>query len=99
MVARSRVQFRLRVSLGDDIAVGPGKVDLLEAIARNGSITGAARELGMSYRRAWVLVDTKNRCFRRGGGGGENRGKRRGGGAVAAMGGGAGGCVRPVGAG
>src|SRR5205823_7035745 len=64
MVARSRVQFRLRVSLGDDIAVGPGKVDLLEAIARNGSITAAARELGMSYRRAWLLVDTMNRCFR-----------------------------------
>ena len=64
LVARSRVQFRLRVSLGDDIAVGPGKVDLLEAIARNGSITAAARELGMSYRRAWLLVDTMNRCFR-----------------------------------
>src|SRR5437879_13338541 len=59
-----RVQFRLRITSGDDIAVGPGKVDLLEAIARNGSITAAARELGMSYRRAWLLVDTMNRCFR-----------------------------------
>jgi molybdate transport system regulatory protein len=65
LATRARVQFRFRVSLGDDIAVGPGKVDLLEAIARNGSITGAARELGMSYRRAWLLVDTMNRCFRR----------------------------------
>jgi molybdate transport system regulatory protein len=76
-----RVQFRLRITCGDDIAVGPGKVDLLEAIARSGSITGAAKSLGMSYRRAWLLVDTMNRCFRepvveaeaggrRGGGGG-----------------------------
>src|SRR2546430_14045719 len=59
-----RVQFRLRVTKGDDIAVGPGKVDLLEAIAATGSITAAARRLGMSYRRAWLLVDTMNRCFR-----------------------------------
>lgn len=58
-----RIQFRLRVVLGDDIAVGPGKVDLLEAIGETGSITGAAKALGMSYRRAWLLVDTMNRCF------------------------------------
>jgi molybdate transport system regulatory protein len=61
---KPRVQFRLRISRGDDIAVGPGKVDLLEAIGRTGSITAAARALGMSYRRAWLLVDTMNRCFR-----------------------------------
>jgi len=59
-----RVQFRLRFSRGDDIAVGPGKVDLLEAIEASGSISAAARSLGMSYRRAWLLVDTMNRCFR-----------------------------------
>jgi len=59
-----RVQFRLRFSRGDDIAVGPGKVDLLEAIEASGSISGAARSLGMSYRRVWLLVDTMNRCFR-----------------------------------
>ena len=58
-----QVQFRLRITSGDDIAVGPGKVDLLEAIASTGSITAAARQLGMSYRRAWLLVDTMNRCF------------------------------------
>jgi molybdate transport system regulatory protein len=57
-------RFRLRITRGEDIAVGPGKVDLLEAIARDGSITSAARTLGMSYRRAWLLVDTMNRCFR-----------------------------------
>ena len=49
---------------GADIAVGPGKVDLLEAIGRAGSISAAARALGMSYRRAWLLIDTMNRCFR-----------------------------------
>lgn len=48
---------------GDEIALGPGKVDLLEAIESEGSISGAARALGMSYRRAWLLIDTMNRCF------------------------------------
>lgn len=61
--ADPKIQFRLRIVLGDDIAVGPGKVDLLEAIGDAGSITAAARTLGMSYRRAWLLVDTMNRCF------------------------------------
>ena len=59
----ARIRFRLRVTRGADIALGPGKVDLLEAIAKTGSITAAARSLGMSYRRAWLLVDTMNRCF------------------------------------
>ena len=44
--------------------LGPGKVDLLEAIARKGSISAAAREMDMSYRRAWLLVETMNRSFR-----------------------------------
>jgi len=57
-------QPRLRVLLGSAIAVGPGKADLLEAIDRCGSISAAARSLGMSYRRAWLLADTMNRCFR-----------------------------------
>jgi molybdate transport system regulatory protein len=61
---KPRIQFRLRISNGDDIAVGPGKIELLEAIGTTGSITAAARSLGMSYRRAWLLVDTMNRCFR-----------------------------------
>jgi molybdate transport system regulatory protein len=65
MAKAAVVNFRLRITKGDDIAVGPGKIDLLEAIARSGSITSAAKELGMSYRRAWLLVDTMNRCFKR----------------------------------
>lgn len=56
---------RLRILLGTEIAIGPGKADLLEAIARNGSISAAAREMGMSYRRAWTLVKVMNRFFRR----------------------------------
>ena len=56
--------FRLRITRGEDIAVGPGKVDLLAMIAETGSITSAAKALGMSYRRAWLLVDTMNRCFK-----------------------------------
>ena len=58
-----RVQFRLRITKGDDIAIGPGKIELLEAIGATGSITAAAKALGMSYRRAWLLIDTMNRCF------------------------------------
>ncbi|WP_305098028.1 winged helix-turn-helix domain-containing protein [Croceibacterium aestuarii] len=43
--------------------MGPGKAALLQAIDETGSISAAARTLGMSYRRAWLLVDTMNRCF------------------------------------
>jgi len=60
----ARVQFRLRITKDEDIAVGPGKIDLLEAIAATGSISAAAKRLAMSYRRAWLLVDTMNRCFK-----------------------------------
>lgn len=48
---------------GDAIAFGPGKADLLQAIVHCGSISGAAREMGMSYRRAWLLVEEMNGCF------------------------------------
>jgi molybdate transport system regulatory protein len=55
---------RLRILYGSAIAMGPGKADLLDAISRTGSIAAGGRALGMSYRRAWLLVDTMNRCFR-----------------------------------
>ncbi len=58
------VQFHIRAGKpGADLAIGPGKIALLEAIAQTGSITSAARKLGMSYRRAWLLVDETNRCL------------------------------------
>lgn len=43
--------------------MGPGKAALLQAIGEHGSISAAGRALGMSYRRAWLLVDVMNRCF------------------------------------
>lgn len=59
-----RVAIRLRLCAGDSIALGPGKADLLDAIDAAGSISAAARSMGMSYRRAWLLVETMNQCFR-----------------------------------
>ena len=59
-----RKVVRIAIPLGDSYAMGPGKADLLEAIQAAGSISGAGRNLGMSYRRAWLLVDEMNRCFR-----------------------------------
>lgn len=56
----------LRIDLdpgGPDGRLGPGKVALLKAVAEAGSISAAARRLGMSYRRAWLLVDALNRLF------------------------------------
>jgi molybdate transport system regulatory protein len=58
-----KVQFRMRILGDDNIAIGPGKVALLEAIAETGSISAAARQLNMSYRRAWLLVDETNRSL------------------------------------
>jgi molybdate transport system regulatory protein len=57
-------QFRLRIKYGDEIAIGPGKIAILEAIAETGSISAAGRKLGMSYRRAWLLVDQMNQYFK-----------------------------------
>jgi molybdate transport system regulatory protein len=64
MAHRKELDLRLRIRVGEDIALGPGKADLLQAIAATGSISSAARTLGMSYRRAWLLVETMNRCFK-----------------------------------
>jgi molybdate transport system regulatory protein len=58
------VRLTVRVDFGADRALGPGKIRLLEAIGRTGSISQAGRALDMSYRRAWLLVDDMNRCFR-----------------------------------
>lgn len=61
---KAGVRFHIRDrGGGTELAIGPGKVALLEAIAQTGSITSAARRLGMSYRRAWLLVDETNRCL------------------------------------
>jgi molybdate transport system regulatory protein len=59
----TRLKIKVQIFCGDEIAMGPGKADLLDAIAREGSISAAGRALGMSYRRAWLLVDAMNRCW------------------------------------
>ena len=53
----------LRVTLSDDFYIGPGRADLLELIAESGSISEAARRMGMSYKRAWGLVQALNEGF------------------------------------
>lgn len=63
MAAKTPLDLKIRLHAGGEIAMGPGKADLLEAIGREGSISGAGRAMGMSYRRAWLLVDTMNRRF------------------------------------
>ena len=78
---RPALRVRVRVYVGKEIAIGPGKADLLALIDQTGSIRRAAQDLGMSYMRAWELVRTMNRCFesvlveavRGGASGGESR--------------------------
>jgi molybdate transport system regulatory protein len=54
---------RFRLDLGAQCSIGPGKIELLEAIARTGSLRWAAVQLRMSYRRAWLLIDSLNHSF------------------------------------
>jgi len=61
---RKHFKSLFRVYLGDEIALGPGKAELLRHIAETGSISEAARRMEMSYNRAWLLVRTMNRCFK-----------------------------------
>jgi molybdate transport system regulatory protein len=54
---------RVRVSIVFGARIGPGKAKLLESIRDSGSISAAAREMGMSYKRAWLLLDSMNQAF------------------------------------
>ncbi|TDY39014.1 molybdate transport system regulatory protein [Paraburkholderia rhizosphaerae] len=54
----------MRIQQAGTIALGPGKVALLEAVKEHGSISGAARSMNMSYRRAWLLMDELNRSLK-----------------------------------
>jgi len=56
--------LHVRVDLVPGVSFGPGKADLLQGIAETGSIAAAGRRLGMSYKRAWSLVETLNGMFR-----------------------------------
>jgi molybdate transport system regulatory protein len=62
---RSYVLPRFRILYGKEIALGPGKADLLHAIGQTSSLRLAARKLHMSYMRAWKLLQTMNYCFRK----------------------------------
>ena len=55
---------RFRVIVRGEIALGPGKVQLLATIRETGSIVESAKRMGMSYMRAWTLLRTMNRCFK-----------------------------------
>ena len=57
------LKLKAQIFCGAETAMGPGKADLLAAIDREGSISAAGRAMGMSYRRAWLLVATMNRCW------------------------------------
>ncbi len=56
-------RVRLRIEFDGKHTLGPGKVQLLEAVIEHGSISGAARSMRMSYRHAWELLDDVNGCF------------------------------------
>jgi molybdate transport system regulatory protein len=61
---RKRYKSQFRIYLGEEIAMGPGKAELLRHISETGSISESARRMEMSYNRAWLLVRTMNRCFK-----------------------------------
>jgi molybdate transport system regulatory protein len=60
----SKPRLRIRIVFGEAEMMGPGKAELLDRIARTGSIAAAGREMGMSYKRAWMLIETLNAMFR-----------------------------------
>lgn len=59
----TEIQLRLRVMQGSAIVFGPGRADLLALIQAHGSIAAAGRQMGMSYKRAWALVESMNTIF------------------------------------
>jgi molybdate transport system regulatory protein len=62
--SKQELRPQIRILFRKAIAMGPGKADLLRAIGETGSISAAARQMEMSYRRAWLLVDTMNQAFK-----------------------------------
>ena len=59
---RRQPGVRTKIYVRDDM-IGGGKVDLLRMVAEKGSISAAAKEMGLGYRRAWFLLETLQRCF------------------------------------
>ena len=83
-MAATHLSIRIDLAPGDRI--GPGKIALLEAIRSTGSISAAARSIGMSYRRAWLLVEEINQTLREPAVRAETGGVRGGGAVVTAVG-------------
>lgn len=74
---RKKVSCQIRIMVGNGLGMGPGKAAMLRAIGETRSINSAGKKFGMSYRRAWLLVEEMNKLFeaplviaRRGGSGG-----------------------------
>ena len=59
-----RIGLHLRVVLPGQVVIGPGRAELLEAIREHGSISAAGRSIGMSYKRAWTLIEALDGAFR-----------------------------------
>ena len=62
-MADQPLTIRIRVKQGRNVVFGPGKAQLLEGIARTGSIAAAGRDMSMSYKRAWMLIEGLNTAF------------------------------------
>jgi molybdate transport system regulatory protein len=60
----TRITVRVRIYFGPTLAIGPGRIELLEGVQRTGSLSQAARDMGMSYRRAWLLMQSLNHSLR-----------------------------------
>ena len=80
-ISTATLQIRIRLKHRNGVVLGPGKAQLLEGIAETGSIAAAGRKMEMSYKRAWMMIESMNAAF-----GGplvdKNRGGSSGGGAV-----------------
>ena len=63
MAENHEIKVKIQILCAQEVAMGPGKANLLDAIRKHGSISAASRAMDMSYRRAWLLVDTMNRCW------------------------------------
>ena len=59
----SRITVRVRIYFDSTLAIGPGRIELLEGVQRTGSLSQAARDMGMSYRRAWLLMQSLNQSL------------------------------------
>ena len=82
----TRITVRVRIYFDSALAIGPGRIELLEGVQRTGSLSQAARDMGMSYRRAWLLMQSLNGSLARPASLAVRGGRRGGGATVTATG-------------